>query len=50
MQTFVDLALVFCFNTIIVATAAWATLRVVEKGYDIILKDQQYEKNKEASE
>jgi hypothetical protein len=39
----VDMALVFCFNVIIISTAIWAVLRVAEKFTDIALKVQGYE-------
>lgn len=34
----VDMALVFCFNVIIIGTACWVLLRCVEKSFDIMNK------------
>lgn len=44
--TIVDMALVYCFNVIIIGTAIFVLLRVMEKTVDIALKLQQYEKNR----
>ena len=45
-----DMALVFCFNLVIIATAIWALLRVPEKVMDIALKVQGYEIRKRTDE
>jgi len=42
----VDMALVYCFNMIVIGTAILVLLQIMKTTVDIVLKLQQYEKNR----